>query len=232
MTRIYLIRHASPRVEPGVPASQWHLSPQGIEEAHLLAEIARTWQIAALYCSVEPKAQTTAAIIADAVGLPVHVAEGFEEQRWDEWIENADAFNDAVRRILEQPEDRLNGSEPASSAAARFDAALRSVAADVPTDAPLRSAAADALSGIPLRPVGTTAAADPPLRPTTPDAPTLAVVSHGRVLTAWLAQAIGIESPFDAWRAMPMPAYCGIELTTEGRARLVEPFRGLASTTP
>jgi hypothetical protein len=231
VTRIYLVRHASPRVEPGVPASRWRLSPAGIEEAYLLADIARTWQIDALYSSVEPKAQSTAAIIGDALALPVRIAEGFEEQHWDEWVENADAFNDAVRRILDQPDDRMNGAEPASSAAARFDAALRSIIMSASDDTSRRLAPAAASPDAPLRPLATNPP-DPALGPGAATPSTLAVISHGRVLTAWLTQAIGIESPFDAWRAMPMPAYCSVELTTDGRARLVESFRGLASTTP
>ena len=173
----------------------------------------------------------TAAIIGDALGLPVRIAEGFEEQHWDEWVENADAFNDAVRRILDQPDDRMNGAEPASSAAARFDAALRSISASASDDASLRLHLPAHRRMRRFAPSRRTAP-DPALGPGAATPSTLAVVSHGRVLTAWLTQAIGIESPFDAWRAMPMPAYCSVELTTDGRARLVEPFRGLASTTP
>ncbi len=217
MTRIYLIRHASPRVEPGNPASGWRLSPAGIEEANALAEIARPWGIDALYSSVEPKAQSTAGIIGDALAIPVHIAEGFEEQHWDDWVENADAFNDAVRRILEQPDDRMNGSESAAAAAARFGAALRSVIGEPRTDAALR--------------FETNASADATRRSGAAGTSALAVVSHGRVLTAWLARAVALESALEVWRAMPMPAYCSVEFNADGRVRLLEPFHGLPSST-
>jgi hypothetical protein len=39
-----------------------------------------------------------------------------------------------------------------------------------------------------------------------------AIVSHGRILTAYLAQHRPLESPFDYWRAIPMPGWTRIDL--------------------
>ena len=58
-------------MNPHTPASTWRLSPRGVVEARALGEIARGWGLAAIYSSVEPKASATAALIGDAVGLPV-----------------------------------------------------------------------------------------------------------------------------------------------------------------
>ncbi|MDE3096724.1 MAG: histidine phosphatase family protein [Chloroflexota bacterium] len=187
MSRIYLVRHASPRVEPATPARAWGLSPRGLDEARRLAAAARRWGIAALYSSAEAKAAATAAIIGEALVLPVRLVEGLEEQRWDEWIDNADAFNDTVRQSLEDPDACVRGSEAASAAAARLDAALRIVAEG---------------------------------------ASPAAVVSHGRVLAAYLARAVPLDDPYAFWRAMPMPGYACIERAPDGRVRLIEGFRG------
>ncbi len=189
MSALYLIRHASPQIEPARPAQAWQLSPRGIEEARRLAEAAQGWGILALYSSVEPKAKATALILGDALGLPVRLVEGFEEQRWDEWIDNADAFNEAARRILEHPDAGVRGSETAVAAAARFEAALRIVAGG-PAPA--------------------------------------AVVSHGRVITAYLARCLALEDPYEFWRGIPMPGYARVELAPDGRVRLVEGFRGIS----
>jgi broad specificity phosphatase PhoE len=188
VTRIYLLRHASPAVQPGESPSTWHLSERGIEEARALAEVARGWGLASIYSSVQPKASATGAIIADALGIPVRLVEGLEEQRWDAWIENADDFNETVRAILEHPDESFGGSESAASAAERFDSALRRL---LPTGNPL------------------------------------GIVSHGRVLTAWLDSVLALESPYDTWRAIPMPGYAIVEIDDAGRARMIEDFRGV-----
>ena len=189
MPFIYLVRHASPQVDPHQSPRIWRLSPRGVEEARALAQVARDWGLAALYSSVEPKASATAAIIGDAAGLPVRLAEGLHEQHWEGWVENADEFNERVREILGQRDESVHGAEPAGDAARRFGEALAAIA------------------------LGATPAA---------------VVSHGRVLTAYLAAALRIEDPFAFWRAMPMPAYACIELdSSSGTVRLVAPFAGV-----
>lgn len=185
MRSVYLIRHASPNVQPNVPAAAWTLSDRGIAEAERLAETARAWGIRALYTSAESKARATALIIGDACGVGAGVVQGLEELRFDDWIGNADAFSDAVKSILEQPEAVVRGAERASAAAARFGAAMRIVEqGDLPA----------------------------------------AVVSHGRVLTAYLAELLHLEDPFALWRSIPMPGWAMVDL--DGPA-LIEEFRGL-----
>lgn len=127
MRALYLIRHASPSVQPNVPAAEWNLSERGIEEAGRLGDIARTWDLRALYTSTEAKSQATALIVGEDCGLGTTAVQGLEELRFDEWIGNADAFSDAVKSILEHPEMVVRGAERASAAAARFAAAVRIV---------------------------------------------------------------------------------------------------------
>jgi probable phosphoglycerate mutase len=194
MKLLYLIRHATPVIQPDTPARDWTLSERGAKEAEVLAGAAESWGLEAIYSSSEPKARGTALIIGDALGLPVHVVDGFDELRIPEWIGNSDEFNELVRTVLEratsagapQLEPLLDARSPerASAAAARFADGVRIVAAG-----PLPAA----------------------------------IVSHGRVLTSYLSEYFSIESPFDYWRAIPMPGWTSIDLD---RARTtVEPFR-------
>jgi broad specificity phosphatase PhoE len=187
MRRLYLVRHASPAIQPNVASEQWTLSDRGIEEARALARIASTWDLAAVYSSVEPKAQATALIIGDAAGQPVRVVDGLHELRFDRWISNADAFAEMVRGIFEQPAVSVHGAERAGAAADRFAAAVRIV-----EEGPFPAA----------------------------------IVSHGRVLTAYLAQACGLDDPFAVWRAIPMPGWACLDLDAPV-PKLIVPFSGL-----
>ena len=185
MKLLYLIRHASPQIQPDVPARDWRLSERGIEEARELAAVAAGWALAAVYTSAEPKAQSTALLIAEASGVATGVVDGFEELRFDEWIGNADRFSEAVRAILERPDEPVRGAETAAAAAARFAAGIRIVEQ----------------GALPA-----------------------AVVSHGRVLTAYLAQALRLDDPFALWRSMPMPGWACIDLDGP---KLISGFQGL-----
>lgn len=189
MKHLYLIRHASPNIQPNVPSEQWTLSERGIEEARALAQIAAGWGLEAVYSSVEPKAQATALIIGDAVRHGVRVVDGFQELRFDRWIANADEFGEMIRDILEQPTVSVHGAERASAAAARFAAAV-----DLIAQGPFPAA----------------------------------VVSHGRVITAYLAQLLKLDDPFEIWRSIPMPGWACVDIE-EPTPKLIAPFVGLPS---
>jgi broad specificity phosphatase PhoE len=124
MRRLYLVRHASPLIQPDQPSREWVLSDRGIAEAQALATTAAGWGIEAVYCGSEPKMRATALILGDATGAPVHVVAAFDELRVAHWIANSDAFNDLVRAILEDA-PLPHGVESAADAAARFARGLR-----------------------------------------------------------------------------------------------------------
>lgn len=52
-----------------------------------------------------------------------------------------------------------------------------------------------------------------------------AVVTHGRVLTSYLASLGAVEDAFSFWRSLPMPAWGSIDLDARGARMIVEPFR-------
>jgi broad specificity phosphatase PhoE len=133
MRRVYLIRHASPAVQPGVSSREWNLSERGVEEARALARVAADWDLRGIYCGSEPKMRTTALLLAEPRTTPVHVVEAFDETRIGHWIANADEFNDLVRSVLEDEDRPRRGVEPAAEAASRFADGLRIVdQGDVP----------------------------------------------------------------------------------------------------
>ncbi len=51
-----------------------------------------------------------------------------------------------------------------------------------------------------------------------------AVVSHGRVMSAYLAELLHLEDPFALWRSIPMPGWALLDL--DGPA-MAEEFHGL-----
>jgi broad specificity phosphatase PhoE len=120
MRRVYLVRHASPAVRPGVPTREWTLSDRGIDEARALARVAAAWELRAVYCGDEPKMRATALVLAEPSGAPVHAVDAFSESRIGEWIANADEFNELVRTMLMGGDPLPRGVESADEAAARF----------------------------------------------------------------------------------------------------------------
>ena len=179
MRTLYLIRHASPQINPQQPAPEWPLSERGQREAGVLAGQADAWGVKAIYASTEPKARGTALIIGDALGLPVHVVPAFDELRMPpDWVANADDFNETVRAIFEG-DTPPRGCELADTAAARFAEGLALVA-----QGPFPAA----------------------------------VVSHGRVLTAYASRYRGVAEPFEFWRSIPMPGWTTIDLDAPSQA--------------
>jgi broad specificity phosphatase PhoE len=178
MRQLYLVRHATPAVQPNTPAPDWQLSERGVEEARALGVTAQTWGLHAIYASGERKAQSTALAMGEVLAVPVHVVEGFEELRIDGWIGNSDDFAESVQQILKQPELSLRGAERALAAAQRFATGISIIeSGDFPA----------------------------------------AIVSHGRVLSAWLAYTGRTEDPFALWRSIPMPGWAHIDLDERAR---------------
>jgi broad specificity phosphatase PhoE len=173
MRHLYLIRHATPEIQPNVPSVEWNLSERGFEEARALGATAQSWGLHAIYASSERKAQSTALAMSELLDIPVHVVEGLEELRIDGWIGNSDEFGETVQQILQEPDLSLRGAERASVAAERF---ARGVAIVEQAQFPA------------------------------------AVVSHGRVLTAWLAHTGRTDDAFALWRSIPMPGWARIDL--------------------
>ena len=126
MSRLVLVRHSKPEIEPHRPASAWKLSEVGRRRAELLAARLRDFSPAVIWSSEEPKAVETAETVAAALGVPVRTAEGLEEHHRDgvPYFDSEDEFEAAVEQLFDKPDRLVLGAETAEQALARFSAAI------------------------------------------------------------------------------------------------------------
>ena len=165
--KLILVRHSLPEIDPARPAHEWRLSAEGRLRCIGLAEQLAAHRPQALVSSQEPKALETAAILGERLSLPVEPAAGLHEhERQNVPFTSRAEFEAAVRRLFDQPAERVFGDESAEQAARRFETAL----------APLLA-----------RPVQC-----------------LAVVTHGTVLSLYIARRCGIDA-FSFWQRLSLP---------------------------
>ena len=106
MRELHLDRHVRPKIEPELSAQMWALDARAADPiAHLRAADALP-RPAGWYSSAEPKAVGTASLLTD---FPVTLVEELGEMRRPaRWVDDADEWNQLVRRSLEEP-DALAG---------------------------------------------------------------------------------------------------------------------------
>lgn len=113
------MRHAMAIVDPTSPPSGWELGPDGRAAAAELARHADVGEVAAVACSPEPKAQATAAALAERVGLDVRTDDRLVEARRP-WV--GDGYRTQAHRYLHGEEP--TGWERRVEVAARVGAAI------------------------------------------------------------------------------------------------------------
>lgn len=180
---LILVKHALPAIDPGMPASRWQLAERGRRRAAALAGRLAGYRPPVILSSVEPKAEQTASIVADRLGLPCHTLSGLHEHERDNvaWIPDPAEFERRVAAFFACPGDRNFGTETAGEACRRMDAALLRAQERYPSG-------------------------------------TLAVVSHGTVISLVVAKATGWD-PFALWKRLGLPSFVVLERPT---MRLVE----------
>jgi len=196
--RVILVRHARPRIVLTRPAPDWDLSQDGIDAADRLTALALFEHATGLYAGPEPKMRSTLASIATERGGPVEGDAAFAESGAAGWLAEG-VFLATVGRFFTTPDEPAAvGWEPAAAAAARFAAGIDR-----------------------LRP-----RYGPVVVPGHVNPGTFAVVSGGRVLTAYLASLLDYppETAFQVWRHLRMPDVAVIELAPDAPPRLVIPF--------
>ncbi len=123
--RLYLIKHALPSIDPGIPAREWRLSPAGRTGAQRLAEDLASAGIARIYTSTEPKAIETGEILAERLGAPCAAVEGLHEhERSQVGYLDREQFEQQVAALFAHPDQVVFGDESADQAYARFARAL------------------------------------------------------------------------------------------------------------
>jgi broad specificity phosphatase PhoE len=130
MRTLILIKHATPRIEPDVPASQWQLSAEGRLQCGRLADALAPYAPEVIFCSVEPKAQETAELLSQRLSVPCESIEGLHEHERDNapYLPQVE-FERLVGEVLRQPERLVFGTETGRDAFRRFDRAVAQVLA-------------------------------------------------------------------------------------------------------
>ncbi len=119
--RLHLIRHARPEIDAATPPELWRLSDQGRREAMALGGRIRL-TAATVWCSPEPKARETGAIIAGASGARLAVHPGLRELAFRAGFLAQEEFIRRVRAYLDGTQDPA--FEPYDDAGRRIVACL------------------------------------------------------------------------------------------------------------
>ena len=128
---LVLVRHARPLIDPRRPAATWDLHPAAGPDVAQLAEAIRPLGVDGVASSLEPKAQATAAILAERLGLPLTIEDAFREQSSEglPWLGD-EAFRAAVAEHFARPQEAVLGTESSADAARRFAAGVDRARAD------------------------------------------------------------------------------------------------------
>jgi broad specificity phosphatase PhoE len=128
LRKLILIKHASPRIEPGVPPDRWALSDEGRARCPLLAEAVRPYVPTAVVCSIEPKADETGRLVAARLGVPVSTAPGLQEHdRSGVPHLPGREFISMMELMFRRTGERVLGAESADEAADRFEHSLEAL---------------------------------------------------------------------------------------------------------
>lgn len=114
-----------PEITPGLPAHQWPLSEAGRALCKPLADKIEHYSPEVVVSSLEPKAQETAQLVADQLGLSFHTVPGLHEHERHNvpWLGKAQ-FELAVANFFKYPQQLVMGEETASQAHERFATAV------------------------------------------------------------------------------------------------------------
>jgi 2,3-bisphosphoglycerate-dependent phosphoglycerate mutase len=122
---LILVRHAAPSIVESEAPSHWSLSEEGRAAAASLAAKLRVFAPAGIVTSPEAKADETARIIGEALGLNARLDDGLvEHRRPGLHFVNAATFQSSVRSIFDRPSERLFDGESADEAYVRFEGAI------------------------------------------------------------------------------------------------------------
>lgn len=132
---LILIRHSAPMVDTHQPAHTWPLNPEGVRRCVSLAETLRPHTPTRIITSTERKAQQTGQIIADMLGLPLNMADGFQEHdRTQVTGLDTATFKAQVIRLLTHPDQLVFGQETGTQVQQRFTQAIQNTLRQYPTD--------------------------------------------------------------------------------------------------
>ena len=125
MSRLILVRHALPVIDPARPSADWPLSDEGRETAAHLAGRLRPLSPVALISGDEAKMTGTAEAIGAALGLTNTPVAGLSEHaRRSTTFGDRAAFEASILALFSRPSERVYGDESADQTYARFSRAI------------------------------------------------------------------------------------------------------------
>lgn len=132
------ITHPQVRIDPAVPVPEWGLSDIGRQRAERTARAAWVRALGRVISSDETKATETAAILAEAAGVPLEVVHGMHENdRSATGFLPPPRFEEAADQFFAYPLDSFKGWERAIDAQTRIVSAVDLVLADHDPQVPI-----------------------------------------------------------------------------------------------
>lgn len=121
MSKLILVKHSVPEINPATPSQQWSLSNEGIARCTWLADELAKHHVQRIISSPEPKAEQTAENVAEHLGLQNAVYKDFHENdRTDfPYLPRAE-FEANILKFFTKPDDLIIGKETARQAQQRF----------------------------------------------------------------------------------------------------------------
>jgi len=125
---LILVKHSLPNINESVPAREWDLSEEGRQRAKKLVEKLLEYHPEIIVSSDESKAQQTAKIIGEGLGLKYFVKKDLHEhdRRRVPFLDK-DEFQSLIQEFFVKTDTLVFGNETANQALARFRDAVDSV---------------------------------------------------------------------------------------------------------
>lgn len=132
ISRMVLVRHARPVIDPETPPSLWELEGDAHHAVEGLAESVRHVGCDGVVVSPEPKARTTGDIIAGCLDVPIIVDPAFREQggRHVAWLPDRE-FLAAVEDHFVHGDRIVLGTETSHQASERFANGIQRMSRDI-----------------------------------------------------------------------------------------------------
>src|SRR5262245_8453493 len=128
MSKLILIKHTPPEVDPAVSSEQWHLGEKGRKLCEPLAERLKQFLIGAIVTSAEPKAVETGEELARRLGVATRTHTGLEEHdRRNVPHRRSGEFISMMELLFRRPGELVLGDETAQEALERFEVAVQNV---------------------------------------------------------------------------------------------------------
>jgi broad specificity phosphatase PhoE len=125
MSRLILVRHAAPAIDPTKSSAEWILSDEGREAARDLFRPLAKYAPEAVFSGPKPKLKETAELLAGEAAVVATVLPGLaEHQRRSSRYVAKEEFEAAIRRLFLEPGNIVYGEESADMTYTRFAGAL------------------------------------------------------------------------------------------------------------